>query len=183
MILQKPNRLAGHERFELILLGHLGRAAHGHRSFPIVLLARAIPWVAGVKPEVVDLRQTGTGITAAQLIGVELRLGTEILPSIVTVHPVLEAMGLRVHEMNLADQGGDVSGAIEMMRDGLVFKRPRHGVVVSPVIMRVESVSNEARDGTLTGFEQYALSNRTAERRKASRFGVSATGSPSIPSA
>src|SRR6266853_606869 len=54
--------------------------------------------------------------------------------------------------MHLADQGGHVSGSIEM-----------------------------ARDGTHTGFEQYALSNRTAERHSASRFGVRAIASPSMP--
>ena len=102
---------------------------------------------AGVKPEVVDLRQTGTGVAAAQLIGIQLGLRTEVLPPIVEVDTILEAVGLRVHEMHLADQGGHVSGAIEMMCDGLVFKRPGYRVVVGPVIVRVESCQQRSARG------------------------------------
>ena len=62
----------------------------------------------------------------------------------------------------------DAKRAIEMVRDGLVFKRPGHGVVVSAMIVRVEPCQQRgARGNRLHG----ANRDRRANPRYRRRFG------------
>src|SRR5262245_47964428 len=115
---QKPHAFARHEAFEMIRLGNRRRAPDVNRALAIVDLARALPRIAEIAPEVVDLRQPGPGVRAGQLVGVKLRLGSQVLKPIVEIQTVIEAVSLRINKVHLSDQAGDVAGTAEMMRHG-----------------------------------------------------------------
>ena len=74
VVLEEADALARDETLEMIPLGNFRDAAHVHEAFATVLLSRAFPRVAEIAPQVVDLREAGTRIAAAQLVGVELGL-------------------------------------------------------------------------------------------------------------
>ena len=71
--------------------------------------ARPFPRIAGIAPQIVDLRQTRARVGAAQFIGVELGLRTQVLIPFVEVELVIEAVRLRIHKVHLADRARSCS--------------------------------------------------------------------------
>src|ERR1019366_7573845 len=119
VVLEEADGLAGDEALEVVRLFQFRHAADRHESWSSVVLANARPGIAELAPEVVDLRVARAGIALAELVGEDFGLRSEILEPVVEVEAVVEAVGLGVNEMHLADQAGHVAGASQIVGNGL----------------------------------------------------------------
>jgi len=84
-------------------------ATDGYRTLSVVQLPIALPRIAEIAPQIVDLRHPGSRIGAAQLVRVQLRLRPKVLIPVVEVEVVIEPVRLGIHEVHLAHQPRHVS--------------------------------------------------------------------------
>src|SRR5262245_1043354 len=114
MVLEEPDRLAGDEALEMILLSQPGDTARRVQPLAAVFFPYALPRIAEIGPQTRDLRKPRSVVGLAQLLGKDLRLRTQLLKPFIELDLIIEAMGLGVGEVHFSAERRHIAGAAEV---------------------------------------------------------------------
>ena len=126
------------------------------------------------------LEKLGAVLMRGDVVGVKLRLRAEVHEPVVEPEMIIEAMKMRLVEMHLADQAGDVAVVAEMVRDGAGPEIQAQLIVDAAVIMRIEArEKGRARAdahgvGAIRVGEAHALRGDAVEMRRGDQIAAGA---------